>query len=225
MAFVGIRFELGQAVLCEYAQDGTLKAQPEGSGPSPQVASYDLMHPLGFASRAPAAKTGSNGKPVGGGGCRMLIGFDGTEITCELKGDPRDLERLPPLPAEGGAVMYAPGAAAPSFHVINSKDGTHQIYVEIGESSHVITVGKDANGESVLSITHADGMAIEMFRKKTIIKNGAGDCYIELNESGGTLNGNWKIVGDIADSAGVSLLTHMHATAFGPTPGRPLPGI
>lgn len=225
MGFVGIRFELGQCVLCEYDAAGTLKAQPDGAGQSPQIASYDLMHPLGFAARAPAARANANGAPLGGGGCRMLIGKDGTDVVTELKGDPRDLAQLPPLPVEGGAVMYAPGAAVPSFHVINSKDGTHQIYVEIGDSSHVITVGKDGNGESVLSITHADGMAIEMFRNKTIIKNGAGDCYIELNESGGTLNGNWKIVGDIADSAGVSLLTHIHATAFGPTPGRPLPGL
>ncbi len=182
------------------------------------------MHPLGFAARAPAAKANSKGKPLGGGGCRMLIGKDGTDIITELKGDPRDLAQLPPLPTEGGAVMYAPGAAVPSFHVISSKDGTHQIYVEIDDSSHVITIGKDGNGESVLSITHADGMALELFRKKTILKNAAGDCYIELNESGGTLNGNWKIVGDIADSTGISLLHHTHLTPLGPS-GPPLPSL
>ncbi len=192
---MGIRFELGQAVLCEYDAAGTLKAQPDGAGETPQVASYDLMHPLGFASRAPAAKAGSKGKPLGGGGCRLLIGRDGTDVISELKGDPRDLARIPPLPVEGGAVMYAPGSEAPSFHVISSKDGTHQIYVEQGDSSHVVTIGKDGNGDSILELVHARGMALTFLKDGAVLKNRTGNCYVELKDDGGTLNGNWKVTG------------------------------
>lgn len=224
MGFVGIRFELGQCVICEYDAAGTLKAQPDGAGLAPQVASYDLMHPLGFAARAPAAKANAKGAPLGGGGCRMLIGKDGTDVIGELKGDPRDLAQLPPLPIEGGAVMYAPGAAVPSFHVISSKDGTHQIYVEIDDSSHVITIGKDANGEAVLSLTHADGMAVEMFRESLRLKNKAGDAFLELNTDGMTISANTKLVGDITDSTGISLLHHTHLTPLGPS-GPPLPSL
>lgn len=195
MGFVGIRFELGQCVLCEYDAVGTLKAQPDGAGQSPQVASYDLMHPLGFAARAPAAKANAKGKPLGGGGCRMLIGKDGTDVVGELKGDPRDLAKLPPLPEEGASVQYAPGSPLPSFDTHTGKDGTKTIYVEVGDSAHVITVGVDGNGEAVLEITHSRGMALTLFRDKTVLKNRTGNVYAELNDDGGVLNGNWKVTG------------------------------
>lgn len=223
MAFVGIRFEFGQAVLCEYDADGVLKAQPDGIGQTPQLASYDVTHPLGFAARAPAAKAGPKGKPLGGGGCTLLIGKDGSEYKVELKGDYRDLAGIPPLPKEGGSVQYAPGCPTPSFHVVSSKDGTHQIYVEVGDSSHVITVGLDGNGEPVLSLTHRDGMAIEMFRKSLRLKNAGGDAFLELNMVGMTISANTKLVGDISNESGISLLTHVHLSPLGPT-GPPIPG-
>lgn len=195
MGFVGIRFEYGQCVLCEYDSSGVLKAQPDGAGVAPQVASYDVMWPLGFAARAPVATADSKGKPIGGGGCNILIGKDGTEYRVQLMGDYRDLVRIPPLPVEGGSVQYAPGCQTPSFHTISSKDGTHQIYVEVGDSAHVITIGRDANDEAVLEITHSRGMALTFFKDKAVLKNRTGNVYAELNDDGGILNGNWKVTG------------------------------
>lgn len=195
MGFMGIRFEFGQCVLCEYDTAGTLKAQPDGAGQSPQVASYDLMYPLGFAARAPAARTNAKGSPLGGGGCRMLIGKDGTDVVTELKGDPRDLAKLPPLPEEGASVQYAPGSPLPSFDIHTGKDGTKTTYVEVDDAAHVITVGVDGNGEAVLEITHARGMALTFFRDKAVLKNRTGNVYAELNDDGGILNGNWKVTG------------------------------
>lgn len=224
MAFIGIRYELGQAIGTSYDADSILKAQPDGLGPSPKLGSYEVLHPLGFSSRPRDPDTDSAGKAHDGGGCNLRIGRDGTDIKVEFMGDARALAGIPPL-NEGSSVQYAHTAdGKPSFHVIDGDDGTHQIYVEVGNSAHVITIGKDGNGESVLNITHADGMALELFKKKAIIKNAAGDCFIELNESGGTLNGNWKVVGDISDSTGISLLKHTHLTALGPS-GPPLPSL
>ena len=225
MGWAGVRIELGQAVFSTYDNNGALRVQHDGLGEAPLVGSSETLHPLGFGARAPAAATDPDGKPLDGGGCKVFVVFDGTEYRIVYLGDHRDTERIPPLPAEGGAVMYAPGCAVPSFHVISSKDGTHQIYVEFDDSSHIITIGRDGNGERVLSLTHADGMAIEMFRKALRIKNAAGDTFIELNEGGGTLSGNWKLAGDIVGPGGVSLLSHAHATAMGPTPGKPIPAL
>lgn len=224
MSYLGLCFELGQAIHCEYDPDGILKAQPDGAGES-QLGSFEVLGPLGLVARAPSASADSTGKPLGGGGCKALIIKDGTDYRVLLLGDQRDLVKIPPLPAEGGAALVAPGCQVPSFHVVSSKDGTHQIYVEIGDSSHVVNIGRDGNGESVLSLTHADGMAVEMFRKSLRIKNASGDAFIELNDEGGTLNGNWKLAGDIVGPGGVSLLSHAHATAMGPTPGRPIPAL
>jgi hypothetical protein len=202
MGWVGLRFEFGQAVLCEYDANGVLKTQPDGAGVSPQVASYDTMWPLGFAARAPAATAGKDGKPIGGGGCNLLIGKDGSEFRVQLMGDYRDLAKIPPLPVEGGSVQYAPGGAVPSFHVISAKDGTQQIYVEVGDSAHVITVGLDGNGEAVLELTHARGMALTFFKDAAVLKNRTGAVYVELNDDGGTLNGNWKVTGAFDIGAG-----------------------
>lgn len=195
MAWVGLRFELGQAVLCEYDAGGVLRAQPDGAGESSRLSSFEALHPLGFAARAPAAKAGSDGKPLGGGGCKLLIIKDGTEFRVQLLGDQRDLARIPPLPAEGGAVMYAPGCPVPSFHVINSKDGSHQIYVEIDDGAHIITVGRDANSDPIIEIAHARGMALTLFKDAAVLKNRTGNCYVELKDDGGNLNGNWKVTG------------------------------
>lgn len=224
MGYYGLRFEYGQCVLCEYDAAGVLKAQPDGAGQAPQLASYDVMWPLGFAARAPAATADRKGKPLGGGGCNLLIAKDGTEFRAQLMGDYRDLARIPPLPEEGGAVMYAPGCEVPSFYKIESKDGTHQIYVENGNSSHVITIGKDGNGEAVLSLTHADGMAIEMFRESLRLKNKTGSVFLELNTTSLVLNANTKLIGDIANEAGISLTRHTHLTPLGPS-GPPLPSL
>jgi hypothetical protein len=195
MGWAGLRIELGQAIFSSYDDGGILRVQHDGLGESPLVGSSETLHPLGFASRAPAASTGPDGKPLDGGGCKVFVVFDGTEYRILYLGDHRDTARQPPLPAEGGAVMYAPGSLAPSFHVINSKNGTHQIYVEVGNSAHVITIGVDGNGEPTLELTHARGMALTFFDDRAVLKNRTGNVYAELNDDGGILNGNWKVTG------------------------------
>ncbi len=224
MGWAGVRIELGQAVFSSYDSAGALRVQHDGLGASPQVGSSEVLSPLGLISRAPAAAVGPDGKPLDGGGCKVFVVYDGTEYRIIYLGDHRDIANLPPLPEEGGTALVAPGCPVPSFHVINSKDGSHQIYVEIDNSSHIINVGRDANGEPVLSLTHADGMAIEMFRESLRIKNKTGSVFAEFAPEKGTLSGNWKVVGDITNAAGVSLFNHTHLTPLGPS-GPPLPSL
>lgn len=223
MGFRGIRYELGQCLHTEY-EGGNLKAQPDGLGQDPKVKASDVLHPLGFAARPRATSTNPDGTFKGGGGCRLRIGYDGDELHVEFVGDQRALEGMPPL-AAGDAVQYAHTAnGAPSFHIIKGEDGTQQIYVEIGESAHLFVVGTDGSGVPYIEVTHADGQGILLKDHKAIIKNVAGDCYIELNDAGGVLNGNWKVKGDITDETGVSLFKHTHPTAMGPS-GAPLPSL
>lgn len=195
MAYLGITFELGQIQLAEYDDNGVLRAQPDGFGLAPAVASQQVHHPLGFAARPGAPNLGPDGKPLEGSGSLALIARDGTDRFIIPIGDPRDFANIPPLPAEGGSVQYAPRCPAPSFHVISAKDGTHQIYVEIGDSAHIIAVGRDANDEPIVEITHADGMGLTLFKRSAVLKNAAGDCYAQLSDDGGILNGNWKVTG------------------------------
>jgi hypothetical protein len=195
MGFRGIRYELGQCLLTEYLADGTLAAQHDGLGRAPQVKASEVLHPLGFAARPRSTDTNPDGTAKGGGGCKLRIGYDGDELQVEFVGDQRALAGIPPL-GEGDSVQYAHTAdGAPSFHVIKGEDGTQTIYVEVGESAHVLTIGRDGNGEEVLEFTHSRGMALTFFRDKSVLKNRTGNCYAELNDSGGILNGNWKVTG------------------------------
>jgi hypothetical protein len=220
-----IRLELTQVIQTIYDATGFLRAQHEGLGEKPNVGSNEVLHPLGFAARARDPDTGPDGKALSGGGCKMLLFRDGTDLFSEFKGDQRAIARIPPL-TKGGSVQYADtGKSGPiSIDVHSGDDGTKQIYIEIDQSAHVLTIGRDGNAEPVIEFTHADGMALSFFKKKAILKNAAGDCFIELNDSGGTLNGNFKVVGDITDASGVSLFKHQHPTAMGPS-GPPLPSL
>lgn len=219
MSFLGITFELGACVLTEFDADTFLTAQPDGLGAEARVHPYELHHPFGFASR-PADAEMADGKVREGKACNLLIGSIGNENHAWLGADPRYVSSFPPL-KKGSAVQYC-ASPLPSFDVHDGENGTKTIYVEVGDAAHVITVGVDANDEPTLSIVHKDGMAIIMAKQKTIIKNAAGDTYIELSDSGGTLNGNWTVTGTLADTLGVSLAGHIHASAVGPV-GPPMP--
>jgi hypothetical protein len=223
MGWSGIRFELGQAIQSTYDASGFLRVQHDGLGEAPNVGSSEVLHPGGLAYRARDPEVGPDGKAKDGGGSKILVAFDGTEYKIIYVGDQRALAGIPPL-AKGSSVQYAHTAGPPSFDVHSGEDGTKQIYVEIGDSAHVITVGRDGNGEPVLELTHADGMAISMFRESLTIKNKDGTVFAEFARDKGTLSGNWKVVGDITNAEGVSLFHHTHLTPFGPS-GPPLPSL
>lgn len=201
MGFTGLTFEVGSCVLTEYNDDGFLMAQPDGLGADARLASYELHHQAGFESRPADPEVDADGNVIQGRGCNLLLGTVGNERHAVLLADPRFVLSRPPL-GKGDAVQYAL-RTAPSFDHHSGEDGTKTIYVEVGDSAHLIIVGHDGNGDPIVEIVHADGMAITMLKNSLVIKNNAGDCYIELNDSGGTLNGNWKVVGafDIGETS------------------------
>lgn len=190
--FVGITFELGQAILSSYV-DGFLRVQPDGLGPEPKVGSHEVKHPLGFHSRPNDPETNPDGSAQEGAAADLLIGRDGSERFAFLLGDRRSVAGIPPL-KKGSSVHYA-CSPLPSFFVLNGDDGTAQLYIEVGDSAHVITIGNDGNGEATLELTHARGMALTFFRDKAVLKNRTGSVYAELSDTLGTLNGNWKVTG------------------------------
>lgn len=231
MSFQGIVFELGACTLTEFDQDGVLTAQVDGLGDEPRTEPYELHHPFGFAARPEDPETGPNGEILEGKACNLLVGRDGTEAHAWLAADPRFVENFPPL-AKGSSVQYC---AKPSFDLHNGEDGTKTIYVEVGDSAHLVTIGLDGNGAPIVEVVHSAGMALTLLDGKAILKNAAGDAYVEVGASGIVLNGNVKItgtlecngasittIGDVVSKTGVSLSMHPHPTAMGPS-GPPTP--
>lgn len=104
--------------------------------------------------------------------------------------------------------------------------------------AHSLIIGRDANGKPVVDLSSGEGPGFTILDKETTWKNSAGDAFIVLNDEGIFFNGNvrangaWDINGARIDATGdvtvpigptsVSLRTHMHPTAMGPS-GVPIP--
>jgi hypothetical protein len=113
-----------------------------------------------------------------------------------------------PRPGSIALVGYGGG-----FHAIedtqdnsgDQKASIHVIYAPyqfsggVPSKAHVITLDTSSGNEAI-TIVHGEGMAITMAaggKHSVVIKNKAGDAFVEVNDSGGTLNGNWKVVGSM----------------------------
>lgn len=224
-----IRLSLGTALLTVRDENGFLGVQHDPQALRAQEGSSapdELLHPFGFASRPL--------DPTNGKGCSLLFGLDGHEGFAWLANDPRLADKIPPL-SKGGSVQYASDGSFASF---DPDTHTWSLYVpyESGKA-HSITVGRDGNDKPLLEVVHGDGMAVTMLEKSLVLRNAAGDAYIEVNDDGVTINGNVKIngaleangakitpAGDVQTATGVSLALHLHGSPMGPTtPPVPTP--
>jgi phage baseplate assembly protein gpV len=224
-----IELNLGKALLTVRDENGFLGVQRDPlalkaqAGESPP---YELLHTYGFASR-PLDPTGTKG-------CSLFFGLDGHEGFAWLANDPRVVDKIPPL-AKGGSVQYASDG---SFAAFDPDTHTWSLYVPYAQGkAHSITAGLDGNNKPLLEVVHGDGMAVTMLEKSLVLRNAAGDAYIEINDSGIVINGNVKVngaleangakitpAGDVQTATGVSLALHTHLSAMGPTaPPTPTP--
>lgn len=224
-----MKLELSTCQLTGIDEGGFIGAQidalgaggDDDSGASPD----QLSHSFGFVSRPR--------DPEKGVGCTLFHYQSGSsERYCWLGDDPRYVAKHPPIKKGGAAFYSAPG----SFWSLDGADGTATLYVPYAAGkAHLGTVGLDGNGDPIFEWVHGDGMALTFFKKKAILKNADGSVYIELSDTGATINGNVKIhgaveinglkitpTGDVVTATGVSLMTHLHLTAMGPS-GAPIP--
>jgi hypothetical protein len=186
------RSEYCTAVLTEYDDDGFIGVQIDAGGQTPGMQPFELHHPFGFASRCRDRETS-------GRGCTLRFCYEGDEGHAWLAVDPRCVDVIPSL-AKGASVQYS---YVGTFGMMdaNEEDGTYTLYVPcafvggIATKAHLFQMGLDANGDEAITFTHADGMALLMVKNKAIVKNAAGDVYIELSPTGILLNGNVKVRG------------------------------
>ncbi len=193
-----------------YTDDGFLGVQIDEYGEEQAgAAASPVLHQYGFASRPKAS--GSNGVGV------HVIHYDcgSGQRFAVLYHDPRVQERIPPL-TEGSSVQYGDWGGFAQF---DEDTNTWTLYIPDGPTAtkaHLVQVGEDTNGVPAILIVHSSGMAITMLDKTMVLKNAAGDAYIELNESGGVLNGNWLITGSLSCGGETAV-----PVLVGPAPGVP----
>ena len=218
MPFVGIDTQIGTCMFSGLDEDGFPVAQVDANGEDSQVAPGELHHPFGFASRPVDPDLDASGQLKPGGGCTLFYSVDGDGQHMWLGYDPRYLTLMPRL-KKGGSMQYCSWG---SFGIYDGDDGTFTQYVPVEKDAsgtvtkaHAITVGVDGNGDALISIVHADGMALVLHQKKTILKNAAGDAYLELSGSGAVLNGNTRLNGGlVVGDAAVALTRYPELAAL-----------
>ncbi|HEX2879301.1 MAG TPA: hypothetical protein VHO25_07170 [Polyangiaceae bacterium] len=212
-------------MLTDVDEDGFLLVQPEGyGGQKSKVEAFELHHTFGFASRCNDPDVDGDGRAKPGRACTVFYANDGNVTHGFLSHDPRYVEKIPPL-KKGGAVMYGGNGGFASF---DGSETTWTLYVPfewdadgVATKAHVVTVGLDGNAKPILELAHGNGQAVTMLDDSLTLAGKGGTTFIEIREDGGTLSGNWKVAGDITDSAGVSFSKHVHPTAMGPS-GPPI---
>ncbi len=176
-----------------YDADGFLTAQPDTFG-APGAQAYEAHHPLGFAARPRA--------PDEAGAPNVLTALEGNRGHAWLLGDPRATAALPPLEL-GGACMYGspvPGRTRPTCSVIYGTTGTWQTLVPYEATSLSIALDVATAGAESIRLDHGAGMGLSITAGDTfscVLRNRAGDAYLEVNDEGAVVLGNTKIVGAV----------------------------
>lgn len=123
------------------------------------------------------------------------------------------LNKVYSAPKEGSIALVGYGGG---FHSIEDteadsgdrKASTHVIYApyeyagDAPKKAHVITLSAEPGNESI-AMVHGDGPAVMLTKDGAVIKNAAGDAFIELNAAGITLSGNVTVTGFMVVGAAV----------------------
>lgn len=210
-----MQFDYDVALVSAKLDDNWYGLQLKGfSAPGESIGWYDFQQTFGFASR-PLDATISPDDSVEG--CLVFKVDAGRKGGMAWLGsDPRLVNKCPPM-SRGSSAQWN---ARQAFSLLDYDSNTHTTYVPVEfdgsgtpTKAHLIQVGVDANGKKVIDMRHCDGMAIVMLENSVVIKNAAGDAYLELNADGVVLNGNTKVVGGL-DVGGSGAQPLVNGTAF-----------
>lgn len=155
----------------------------------------------------------------------------------------RDLRwnRMFPAPRPGTIALVGYGGGFVALDDNDDKTTNLTIYVPydfhdgVPSKAHSVQIGKDSNGKPILEMSSGEGPAFTILGRETVWRNAPGNAFLVLNDDGFVFNGNvrangaWDVngatitpIGDVKTQTGVSLMTHLHPTAMGPS-GPPTP--
>jgi hypothetical protein len=205
-----IRWELTQAITSGYDDFGFVGIQPAAfgtkDGADSGMGAYQQIMPHGYFAR-PLDKTAD------GNAAWVLAGVEGGKGYVLTLQDPRSAANLPPHSKGSCGLCNDDG----TFFLLDHDAQTATLYVKLdgGTKAHAIQVGYDSSStpKLCLNLIHANGMAILMSDETVVIKNAAGDAYIELNADGIVQNGNTKLVGGL-DVGGSGAQPMINLTLF-----------
>ena len=201
-----LSFDFAQSVLSEYDEDKHLGVTMDHYGESEAGGhAAELLMPLGTLARPLDPDTQNDGSPQGA--CTVLSISEGDNLQALPLNDPRVMSSLPPL-KKGGFLTYCP-AATGSFAVFDGQDpkkvnrpGTFTLSTKYGTpaKAHLFTMDVRTKDAEAVQLKHGDGMGLQMVSgglRSAVLRNAAGDAYLELNDEGSVLVGKMKLQGSL----------------------------
>lgn len=189
-----LSFDIGVAMLTTYDEDGFPVVQVDAFGEENSgVVPYEQHSQFGIISRPH--------DPADGRGCQVLYAMEAGRGHAWVLSDPRVIPLLPPID-KGGSCIYGGNIKAPTFFNIDGVTNSVMLYVPydldddgVPQKAMSFSISVDNKGEEVITIAHGEGTAIILNKDSAILKNAAGDAYIEVGASGIILNGAVTIQG------------------------------
>lgn len=190
-----------------YDADGFLGVSIDAYGEqNGGVQPYENHQPHGYFSRP--HDPDSDGEGNVGRGCTVQYATEGGQGHAWPCSDPRLLERLPQF-AKGSSCNYGgPLLRQPGFSFFDGGSGSFTLSVPYGfddegkpSKSMLVALDVREGGSETLSVRHGDGMGVTMSAGSAVLRNNAGDVYVEVNDEGVVLNGSTQVNGGLACGA------------------------
>lgn len=194
-----IGFDISTVKLSQYDDDGFPEVQIETmGGPKSGVVPYEHHQPHGIITRCH--------DPNDDGACQVLYGMEAGRGHAFVQGDPRIIPLLPQL-QKGGFCAYGGKLKTPAYFHIDGDTNSQTFYVpySIGADGNPqkclsVQLNVDNAGQEAITILHGTGAGITIVTNSdgsvsTVIRNSAGDAYIEVNDKGVVINGAVTVQG------------------------------
>lgn len=199
-----IELDFAHVVLSEYDADKFLGVTLDHYGEEEAGGhAAEVLMPLGLLARPLDPDVQNDGSPQVAS--TVLSMTEGDRLHAMPLTDPRTMASMPPL-KKGGFMTYCP-ANPKCFALFDGKDpdavnrsGSYTLSVNYGSKAHFFQMDVRKDGKEGVQLKHGEGMGIQMLsggKRSTVIRNAAGDAYIELNDDGNVIAGKTKIQGSL----------------------------
>lgn len=163
----------------------------------------EVLMPLGIIS-LPVDAERSEGGAVGNA-CSALTLTEGDRVHTMPLTDPRVMPELPPV--KPGAFIFFCPAQPKSFGVLDGIDttgvnrpGSFTLSTRYGSKAHLFQLDVRKDGKEGVQLKHAEGMGLQMLsggNRSFVMRNAAGNVFLELHDKGYTLAGKGKLQGSM----------------------------
>lgn len=198
-----LRWDIVMSVLTEYDSDSFLGIAYDGYGEQKSGIHPAEVHWHGgvFCRPRDPEVDGKGNVKIG---ANVLHAWEGNVGHVFPLSDPRAVQKLPELKKGGAGIYGDTGKEQLPFWMYDGDTGTATCYIPykfingVPQKAMLLAFNVDDDDTASIALVHGEGMAITMTagaKNSMVLKNKAGDAYLEVNDDGHIINGNTVING------------------------------